>query len=62
MVILVTITLIKSELNIIDLVVAPNQIIISGPSATLGKLFNATMNGSKILFNVLNEYNKRANK
>lgn len=57
---LVTITLIKSELNIIDLVVAPNQMMIRGPSATFGKLFNATINGSKILFKVLNEYSNKA--
>ena len=49
---LVTITLIKSELNIMDLVDAPNQMMIKGPQATFGKLLIATINGSKILFRV----------
>ncbi len=58
-VMLVTITLIKSELNIMDLVDAPNQMMIKGPKATFGKLLIATINGSKILFRVLNEYSSR---
>lgn len=56
----VTIILIKSELKIIDLVDVPNQIIIRGPNDTFGKLFNITINGSNMCFNVLKEYNKSA--
>lgn len=54
-VIIVTMVLMRSELNIIDLAVAPNQIIIRGPRAILGKLLIATRKGSNICFNVLNE-------
>ena len=40
---------IKSAIIIIDLVFAPAQTIISGPSATLGKLFSIVKNGSNTL-------------
>ena len=36
--------LIKSDIKIIEFILAPTQIIIKGPSATLGKLFNIVFN------------------
>ena len=51
----VTIMLINRALKIIDEVLVPNQIIINGPKATLGRLLRATMNGSRIFFRVLHE-------
>jgi len=38
----------------IDLIPAPNQIIIIGPKATLGKLFNIVRYGSITFCTVLN--------
>ena len=35
----------------------PNIIIIRGPKAILGRLFNIVRNGSSILDNILNSYN-----
>ena len=56
MLIIPTIKLIKRAITIIDLVLAPAIIIISGPKATLGKLFNIVRQGSNILFKILNSY------
>ena len=46
---IVTIKEIASAITIIELVPEPTQIIITGPRATLGKLFRTTKNGSKTL-------------
>ena len=46
---IVTTREIASAITIIELVPAPTQIIIIGPRATFGKLFNITKNGSKTL-------------
>ncbi len=47
-VIIATITLIKTAIKTMALLPLPNQTMIIGPSAILGKLFNTTMYGSKI--------------
>ncbi len=44
---IVTINEIARAITIIELVPAPTQMIIIGPNATFGKLFNITKNGSK---------------
>ena len=44
---------IKSAIIIIDFVFAPASIMISGPSATLGRLFNIVRYGSRIFSNLL---------
>ena len=46
---IVTITDIARAITIIALIPAPTQIIIIGPKATLGKLFNTTKKGSDTL-------------
>ena len=43
---IVTINDIASAITIIAGIPAPTHIIITGPNATLGKLFNTTRNGS----------------
>ena len=51
--IIVVNTAIKSAINIIELVLAPTQIIIKGPSATFGSEFITVKYGSIIFANIL---------
>ena len=46
----VTIKFISQAIKIIDSVFAPNQMMISGPKATFGKLLIIVINGSIIFF------------
>ena len=48
---------IRSAINIIELVLAPIQIIINGPNATFGKEFRIVIYGSIILAIVLFHHN-----
>ena len=48
MVSVVTITVMRTVITIIDLSPLPNQIIITGPSAIFGRLFSTTIYGSAI--------------
>ena len=50
---IVNISEINNDITIIDFIPAPNQIIIIGPSATFGRLFNNVKYGSIILYIVL---------
>lgn len=56
----VTIKLISRAMKIIDFILAPIQIMIKGPSATLGRLLIIVMKGSNIFFNVGNIYSINA--
>ena len=48
----VTIKLIRRAINMMDFILAPIQMIIKGPRATLGKLLIMVIKGSNIFFRV----------
>lgn len=50
--------LINTDIKIIELLLAPIQIIIKGPKATLGREFIEVINGKKILERIGNLQNK----
>ena len=59
-VIIVTITEISKAIIIIEFILAPAQIIIIGPNATLGKLFIIVKYGSNTLYKKLFHHNNIA--